>query len=637
MNTEIAIGYITWLIFFVVSARDILYYLWLFQIKEYRIDRLSSYLKENKINITKTTAAFLPVLIALPFLIFSFPIHIFLICIAITLIKIIGKKDRSLFNVLYFIYVLMLNILLLSFLFELSSQIQSEIFFEETSYDESIYNESLFIIIVSFLYFLVSSIGIMNEIKKRAIKRPRITPKIILTFSVFATILILFATIPALNLGVELLQIIQPTGTILPAIFETLIAAIPLLIDGLQLTQLTQPLNLLKQNTGFAPAILVTLNLTIPLIIFISIIIVTPFSNWQKKKIIKAATEKRKSLKRIRTIGITGSYGKTSTKEFLYAILSSKYKVIKTEGNNNTAMGVASTVLNKVSDDFDFFICEMGAYKIGEIKEICEIAQPEIGIITGINEQHIDLFGSIENTKSAKFELAQSLPQTGFVVINQKALAMPPETPFKAETVAFSKELIKDLAVYPDYITFQYEGVFFRLNALGKHYSENLLAAIMTAEKIGITLEEINEAVLKISLRDRYIIQKVRGPQGAVFIDDSYSANPDGVMAALDYMQDAYGDYKKIFVFPGIIELGKKSEEIHRKIWKKVDVICDITHIIQNKDQKIAKENPHCQFFFEKNFDKVAQALMENLDEKTVVLFESRGAGVVMQRILNKK
>jgi UDP-N-acetylmuramyl pentapeptide synthase len=113
---------------------------------------------------------------------------------------------------------------------------------------------------------------------------------------------------------------------------------------------------------------------------------------------------------------ITGSYGKTSTKEFLYAILSEKYKVVKTEGNNNTNIGVAYTVLNKVSDDYDYFICEMGAYKIGEIAEICGIVKPEIGILTGINEQHIDLFGSIEKglSRLRRIYLRKSKIQTKY-------------------------------------------------------------------------------------------------------------------------------------------------------------------------------------------------------------------------------
>lgn len=606
MNAEIAIGYIIWLMFFVVSTRDILYYLWLFQVKEYRIDRLRSYIKEYRWLTVETILATIVFVIALPFIILSFPIHSILILLLISFIATVGKEKRALFSLLYFICILILAIFSTFELFLISLQIFSyvgEIFFKDISYIEYAQMQDDFLIAISFLFLFSKAIKAIKEIYARSIKRPKITPKIILIFVAFTTILAIQAVIPAMT----------PTP------------------------YTTYAISLFTKNTGFTPAFLVALNLAIPLIILFSVLTINPLSNWQKRKILRAATEKRKSLKHIKTIGITGSYGKTSTKEFLYAILSQKYKVVKTEGNNNTAIGVANTVLRKVSDDFDFFICEMGAYKIGEIKEICEISQPEIGIITGINEQHIELFGSIENTKRAKFELAQSLPQNSFAVINQKALAMPPETPFKAETVAFSKELIKDLAVYPDYITFQYKDVFFRLNALGKHYSENLLAAIITAEKIGMTLEEINEAILKISLRDRYIMQKVRGPQGAVFIDDSYSANPDGVMAALDYLEDAYGDYKKIFVFPGIIELGKKSENIHQRIWERVNEVCETAYLIQKENKKIIQKYPQCQFVFEKNFDIIAQMLTLDLDEKTVVLFESRGAGVVMNKILNQK
>ena len=127
-----------------------------------------------------------------------------------------------------------------------------------------------------------------------------------------------------------------------------------------------------------------------------TIVIVFNLISWLiKKLIIFLAKRKIGMMKGLTVIGITGSYGKTSTKEFLYTILSEKFKVIKTEGYNNTEIAVAMAILKKLKSLHEIFIVEMGAYKMGEIKAICNIVSPQIGIITGINKQHVELFGSI--------------------------------------------------------------------------------------------------------------------------------------------------------------------------------------------------------------------------------------------------
>jgi UDP-N-acetylmuramoyl-tripeptide--D-alanyl-D-alanine ligase len=312
--------------------------------------------------------------------------------------------------------------------------------------------------------------------------------------------------------------------------------------------------------------------------------------------------------------------------------------VVKTAGNNNTNMGVARTILRDVNDEHDFFICEMGAYRVGEIKEICSLALPSAGIVTGLNEQHIELFGSLENIKRAKFELIRALPQDGFAVISRQAEEMNPKMSYNVRDVStFSLDLVSDVEVEPEMVTFRYKDTQFRLNILGKHYIENLLAAIITAEKLGMSLTEIQEAVERLDLVDGHLMQKRTGPKGAVFIDDSYSGNPSGVTAALEYLQDAYADKKKMLVFPGIIELGKSSRSVHEKIWRKCDEICYFAFLLQEEDQELPQNFQKCHFVFEKDFDRMKKEIEKRLDAESVVLFESRGAGVVMRKILDHK
>ena len=526
MSTILAIIII---LIFLKIARDGLFWLWLWQVKEYRMDRMKSYLRENKsVSIKKIDYLFI----------------LFLILI------------------LYFKPVILIYLVL--------------------------------------LFFAYAFYQILMEVKNRTLKRPVFTFRVLLTFFTIIVFCLLFAIywIPVFAGMTE--------------------------IRAVRIVEL-----------------LLFIYIITPILISVIILSTNPLFNFQKKRIIKKASLKMRGLKKVKVIGITGSYGKTSTKEFLDTILSQKYKVVKTEGNNNTNIGVAMTVLNKVNDDYDYFICEMGAYKIGEIAEMCAIVKPEIGILTGINEQHLDLFGSIKNTRKAKFELIKSLPENGVAVLNGDnkyiELGIKNQELRVKNIKYFSISNAGNIKVHQDCVKFIYKNQKFKLNLLGKHYVENILSAIITAESLRINLEKIAQAVAKIKPSE-FMMRKLDGFNNSVFIDDSYSANPDGVIVALDYLDEAYRDYQKIIVFPGIIELGEKSDEVHRKLFSKIDEICDVAYVmsrkfIKLKVYKVDDENK-CEFIFEEDFEKVVGMLKNNLDEKTVVLFESRGAGVVMGKII---
>ena len=502
---------------------DNLFYLWLWQIKEYRTDRMRAYLKDKK-NISPDSSI---VAIAL-WILFAFWFH---------------DPDRTM--------------------------------------------KPTILIYLTLLFFAFTFYRILIEIKNRALKRPRFTFRIFLTLFLSLLFYLFVAAVCRINNDL-------PTA--------------PLII-------------LLLFFCIIAPILTATI-----------ILFTNPFFNFQKKRIIKKAAAKMRELKKIKVIGITGSYGKTSTKEFLDVILSEKYKVIKTAGNNNTNIGVARTVLNKVSDDYDYFICEMGAYKIGEIAEICRMVKPEVGILTGINEQHLDLFGSIKNTIRAKLELINTLDEGGVAILNGDNKHIKSEIKKLENIILYSLKNISDIKITPDRVEFNYKNCKFNTNLLGRHYIENLLAAITAAENLGMNLEEISRAVEKIR-PSKFMMKKLDGLNNSIFIDDSYSANPDGVVAALNYLDETYQGYKKIIVFPGIIELGNKSEEIHQKLSNKISEVCDVAYILNIRTLEYWDIGDKCEFVFEKDFGKVANLLKKDLNEKTVVLFESRGAGAVMEKL----
>lgn len=303
-----------------------------------------------------------------------------------------------------------------------------------------------------------------------------------------------------------------------------------------------------------------------------------------KKAIIRQAKQKRNKFKKLLVIGITGSYGKTSTKEFLFEILSQKYKVLKTPANQNSEIGVANTVIKELEKNHEIFICEMGAYKKGEIKAICDIVLPKIGILTGISCQHISLFGSLKNIINTKYELINFLPEDGIAIFNganEECQKLAQRTTIK-KYVYSSEEgdfdvFAKNIKETQDFVEFEvrtFKGnEKIRLNLFGKYNIENFLGALTCALQFGISLGTIREITPNIKPSETSIRKKI-GKNKIIIIDDSYSQNPDGVFSAIDYLKNYEG--KKILLMPCLIELGKAAPSIHKSIGRKIGKVFDL-------------------------------------------------------------
>ncbi|MDD4351828.1 MAG: UDP-N-acetylmuramoyl-tripeptide--D-alanyl-D-alanine ligase [Candidatus Gracilibacteria bacterium] len=381
---------------------------------------------------------------------------------------------------------------------------------------------------------------------------------------------------------------------------------------------------------------LIGLDLLLPVISLFSILIQWPLSYVLKARTFKRAAAKRAAFPDLKVIGITGSYGKSSTKEFLATILSAKFKVLKTPKNVNSEMGIANFLLKNLSTDYEVLVVEMGAYKKGEIKKSCQIAKPQIGILTAVSQQHLDLFGSIENTKQAKYELISALPDSGFAVFNGDnkytfELALKTRTPHAIYSV-------KDKAdIWATEIQTSFDKIRFKLNGkelsehlearvFGKHNVSNLLAAIEVALHLGLDIQEIKQGLSKIEPLEK-TLKVFTGIKEIKVIDDSYSANPDGVIAALDYLESF--EYKqKIVLMPSLIELGRESAEIHGNLGKELARVATkviITTADHYKDliAELKTEDAEKFTLITKAKDIIA-ALDPILHKSTVVLIESR-------------
>jgi UDP-N-acetylmuramoyl-tripeptide--D-alanyl-D-alanine ligase len=356
------------------------------------------------------------------------------------------------------------------------------------------------------------------------------------------------------------------------------------------------------------PVLLVVFDVFTPLIVSKIVLLLQPFTVLARNRIIAKARAKRKSFKNLLVIGITGSYGKTSTKEFLYSILSSKSKVLKTEKHQNSEVGISQCILNDLKPEHEIFICEMGAYNVGGIRLLCSIAEPKMGVLTGINEQHMATFGSQDNIIKAKYELIESLSQDGVAFFNAKnkyCLGMYGKTKVKKYLYG------EDAAVFG---------------------GENIFGAKAVAKELGMTDSEIETACLKIENKFPGIEIK-KGAGGITVIDATYSANPDGVIANLEYLKTFSG--RKVIVMPCLIELGKASKEVHERIGKKIAEVCD-TAIITTKDRFLEiKKAAGDKAVFIENPKEIFEKLERVCAEGDTVLLESRVSKKLISLLAN--
>jgi UDP-N-acetylmuramoyl-tripeptide--D-alanyl-D-alanine ligase len=341
-----------------------------------------------------------------------------------------------------------------------------------------------------------------------------------------------------------------------------------------------------------------------PFIVMLFTVFINVPVNIVKNFIYFLARKKVSKMNGLVVIGITGSYGKSSTKEFLSQILSKKFRVLKTPGNINTEIGVSQFILKNLKPDAEVLIVEMGAYKAGEIKKICGIVHPKIGILTGVSQQHLALFGSMESIKNAKYELIESLPDNGFAVFNGEnnyCLELSERWKGKKDIYLNTNDFRPDLP---------------------NHYMLNLSGAIEVAKHLGMNDAEIDGAVREVKLTDK-MFETFAGKSGAFVINDAYSANPDGVFAAINYLS-ARPEKNKILVMPCLIELGHASAEVHKKIGKLIYEKCDFAVITTPADFGEIKKEAGGKAVFEANTGKVMELINKKVDSETAVLLEGR-------------
>ncbi len=302
----------------------------------------------------------------------------------------------------------------------------------------------------------------------------------------------------------------------------------------------------------------------------------------------------RRTLRRVHpvVIGITGSYGKTSTKEYLAHILRGRYEVLATPKSYNTLMGVCLTINTdlKHSGPLDYFIVEMGAYMEGEIRAICKLTRPQISMVTAVGPQHLERFGSIEATARAKYEIIQALPRDGVGVFNWDDHEVRrmyergyPDTRIavtweNAEHATQLRFLARKVRQKMDGLTFEVvdtllgEREQFSTRLVGRHNVTNILLATAVARHLGIPLREIAVRVASLEPAEHRLQRKTL-PGGITVIDDAYSANPVGARNVLDVLS-LYQDGRRVLITPGIVELGPLHAQENQTLGRLAAKVC---------------------------------------------------------------
>ena len=382
-------------------------------------------------------------------------------------------------------------------------------------------------------------------------------------------------------------------------------------------------------------ALICFLPILTPFILYIAYCLNEPFEALLRRHYSLWATAKIASVDVIK-IGITGSFAKTTVKEILKVILSQKYRVLATPASYNTPMGIALTA-KKLDSTHDVFIAEMGARYSGDIKELANIVKPTYAVITGINSQHLETFGSIENIENTKYELIKALPKGGkafFSSDNEGAMRLAE----RFNGTKFSAGLSEGGYIVASDIVVEKSGTSFSLNfadrhsvkcktvLLGKHSISNICLAAAVAYEMGMTAEEISLGINRItSVGHR--LELLPNNKDVVIIDDSYNSNVNGVDAAMEVLDMFEG--RKIVLTPGLVELGKEENIANFQTGKILAKHADIVIITgkQNAEMIInglieggmAKD----KIIFAKSLKKGNEELNAIIQKGDVILFEN--------------
>ncbi len=379
----------------------------------------------------------------------------------------------------------------------------------------------------------------------------------------------------------------------------------------------------------------------IPLIVEFSNFINKPFENARNKKYIERTKKALDDADGLIKIGVTGSYGKTSVKEILRTILSVKYNVLSTPSSYNTPMGIAKSV-QRYDGTQDVFIAEMGARRSGDIKELSDIVNPDYGILTGVCNQHLETFGTLDALFKTKYELVLGVKDGGtvvFAVDNENTYNLSKQAKVdnricvmtagvdkaRAEDV-YCEDLVTDITGSRFTLCFKDEKIQASTMLIGRHNVSNIIVAAALAYKLGLTASEIAEGISLIK-PIRHRLEVMKNEKGMTIIDDSYNSNVEGTVAALEVFSEFTG--RKIIITPGLVELGRMEDLENFRFGRRMAKVVDFAILVggpnayKMRDGLLDSEFPYEKIKIVPNLNDAIKFLSGISQEGDIVLFEN--------------
>ena len=294
------------------------------------------------------------------------------------------------------------------------------------------------------------------------------------------------------------------------------------------------------------------------------------------------------SNKNLIVIGVTGSFGKTSTKNYLAGILAEKYNILVTPGNFNTLLGVIRTIREQLRPYHQVFIVEMGAKQKNDIKEICDLVHPTIGIVTADGEMHLETFKSIENIQDTKFELINSLPADGVGIINNDSKYISDYKGITSQCRIIRYAVDNSADYKATDVQYGANGLLFRLNngeqfnsrLLGAGNLLNILASMAVADYLKVPVNKQKNSIARLQPVEHRLSMKVAN--GITVLDDAYNSNPQGAKMALEVLKNfaVENGNKRIVITPGFVEMGTRQYEANKELGRTIATSCDYAIVV---------------------------------------------------------
>ena len=367
-------------------------------------------------------------------------------------------------------------------------------------------------------------------------------------------------------------------------------------------------------------------------------------------KTLQELAKYKRSLYDIPVIGVTGSVGKTSTKDIIASVMSKKYNVLKTLGNYNNQIGLPLTILRL--KDHDAMVVEMGMSELGEISNLTKIAKPTVAVITNVGTAHIGILGSRENILKAKLEILDGLKENGTLVINNDNDMLNnwnnKNHSDKYNVITFGLEnesdvMAKDVHISEDGSTYKMEMDNKKYNVNisvgGSHFVLNSLCAIAVGNLFDIDINDILDGIANFELTKRRM-QIEKNKIGATIINDCYNANYDSMKAALDYL-GKISSRRKIAVLGDMLELGGFSKTLHEKVGKevaknKVDILITVGDLSKDISRKAIEDGMDKNNVYLFNNNDEAINLLNKIIEKGDAILIKASNGMNFQQIFEK-